>query len=138
MLRLSGLRVSVPRQLLVHICWHGEVNKTLVVVPVEVYAAIEVAGAVFNNLVGLCSESIVQVLEVVFSNVLDAKVVNGKIEPDRAVVVLPESGSVWLFEISVACKAFFEEFVGKDACLWETVHPFPNLDVDITIKHFVA
>ena len=45
-------------------------------------------------------------LEVVFSNVFDTKIVNGKIEPDWAAFMFPEAGRVWLFVISVAGKAF--------------------------------
>ena len=53
MLRLSGFRVSVTCQLLVKVFRHGEVDKTLVIVPLEVDTAIEVASVVFNDLVGL-------------------------------------------------------------------------------------
>ncbi len=31
--------------------------------------------------------------------------------------------------VSLCGKTFFEELVGKDACLWETAHPFSDFDV---------
>jgi hypothetical protein len=40
-----------------------------------------------------------------------------------------------LFEVSMACQTEFEEFVGKDASLWEAVHSFSDFHVDITINN---
>ncbi len=39
-----------------------------------------------------------------------------------------------LFKVFMVCQTEFEEFVGKDAGLWEAVHSFSNFHVDITIK----
>jgi hypothetical protein len=48
--------------------------------------------------------------------------------------MFPETGHVGLFAVSIACQTEFEEFVGKDAGLWEAVHNFPDFYVDITIN----
>ncbi len=39
-----------------------------------------------------------------------------------------------LFKVSMACQTEFEEFVGKDAGLWEAVQTFSDFYVDITIN----
>ncbi len=44
---------------------------------------------------------------------------------------------MWLFEVSVFGKVLLEKLVGQDASLWETIHPYANLHVDVTIKCFV-
>ncbi len=71
-----------------------------------------------------------------FPDILNTKVVDCKNELDGVACVCPEAGSVWLFVISVAGKAFFEEFIGKDASLREAIHAFPNFHVDVTFKGF--
>ncbi len=43
-----------------------------------------------------------------------------------------------LFEVSMACQTEFEEFVGKDAGLWEAVHTLPDFHVDKIINGFFA
>ena len=45
--------------------------------------------------------------------------------------MLPKAGSVGLFKVAMACKAFLEELVGKDASLWEAVHAFAYFHVGI-------
>jgi hypothetical protein len=52
--------------------------------------------------------------------------------------VFPEAMQVGLFEVSMACQMEFEEFVGKDAGLWEAVHTFFDFHVDITINGLFA
>ncbi len=37
-----------------------------------------------------------------------------------------------LFKVSMVCQMEFEEFVGKDAGLWEAIHSFSDFHVDIT------
>ncbi len=43
-----------------------------------------------------------------------------------------------LLEVPMACKMEFEEFVGKDAGLWEAIHTLSDFHVNITINHFFA
>ncbi len=41
-----------------------------------------------------------------------------------------------LFKGSMVCQTEFEDFVGKDAGLWEAVHTLPDFHVDININSF--
>ncbi len=43
-----------------------------------------------------------------------------------------------LFDVSMVCQMEFEEFVGKDAGLWEAVHTFSDFHVDTTINGLFA
>jgi hypothetical protein len=52
--------------------------------------------------------------------------------------MFPEARRVGLFEVSMACQTEFEEFVGKDASLWEAVHPFSDFHVDLIINGLFA
>ncbi len=81
--------MGVPCELLHYIFGHGEVNILLLVVPFKVNAAVEVAYAVFGNFTCFFAKGIVEMLEVVFTNVFDSKVVDSKVEPDGARVMLP-------------------------------------------------
>ncbi len=91
-----------------------------------------IAGAVFDNLVGSRAKGIVEVLEMGLANVFNAKIINGKSKPHQTGVMLPETGNVGLFVVSVACEEFSEEFVCEDAGLWETIHSFAYLHIDVT------
>jgi hypothetical protein len=75
-----------------------------------------------------------EVLEVFIPNTFDAKVVHAQVEPDGLLSVFSEARHVGMFEVSMACQTEFEEFVGKDATLWEVVHSFSDFHVDITIN----
>ncbi len=96
MLRFHGCRVSVASQLFEHILWHGKVDVAFVVIPLEVDA-----GTVFHHLKGFCLKGIVEVLEMGFADVLNTKVINGKIKLHRTKFVLPETGSMGLHGVSV-------------------------------------
>ncbi len=63
---------------------------------------------------------------------------HAQVEPDGSWSVFPEAMQVGLFEVSMACQMEFEEFVGKDAGLWEAVHTFFDFHVDITINGLFA
>ncbi len=71
--------------------------------------------------------------EIVIADILYPKVVNAQVEPDGLGEVLPQAGSVRLFEVAMASKARTEELVGKDAGLWECVHAAAYFHVSITI-----
>ncbi len=43
-----------------------------------------------------------------------------------------------LFKVSMACQTELEDFVGKDASLWEAVRAFSDFHVDITINGLFA
>ena len=53
--------------------------------------------------------------EIVIADILYPKVIDAQVEPDRPGEVLPQAGSVWLFEVAMASKARTEELVGKDS-----------------------
>ncbi len=62
MLGFERRRVSITGELLHDVFGHGEVNISLGIIPLEVNATIEVTGAVFDNVVSLSLEGIVEVL----------------------------------------------------------------------------
>ncbi len=74
-----------------------------------------------------------QVSEIFIAKILYPKVVDAQVEPDRRGEVLPQAGSVRLFEVAMSSKACTEELVGKDASLWESVHAAAYFHVGITI-----
>ena len=74
--------MSIASELLHDILRHGKVNIFFGVVPFEVDAAIEVANMIFNDVVCFSTQGIVEVLKVAVTNILNAKVVNGKVKPD--------------------------------------------------------
>jgi hypothetical protein len=71
-----------------YIFGHGEFNILLFVVPFRIDATVEVAYAVFDNFICFFAKGVIEVLEVVFTNVFNSKVVNSKVEPDGARVML--------------------------------------------------
>ncbi len=71
--------------------------------------------------------------EIVIADILYPKVVNAQVEPDGLGEVLPQAGSVRLFELVMASKAHTEELVGEDAGLWESVHAAAYFHLGITI-----
>ena len=73
-----------------------------------------------------------------FPNILDAEVIYGKVEPERAGLVFPQTRCVGLFMISVAGEAFLQKLVREDSGLRETVHAFPYFHVGIIVKGFLT
>jgi hypothetical protein len=67
---------------------------------------------------------------------LDAKVGNNNVMPQ----VMPKSRHVLTLIIASDGKAFLEEFVCKDASLWELVHTLANFDIHQSagLDNFVA
>jgi hypothetical protein len=59
---------------------------------------------------------------VSIANVLDGKVVNNECKHDGEPFVAPEPGGYCCLVVVKFGKAVLEEFVGKDACLGETVN----------------
>ncbi len=64
------------------------------------------------------------------TNVLDSKVVNNECKHDGVPFVAAEPGGGGCNIVVKFGKAFLEEFVGKDACLGETVHATAHFKVD--------
>ncbi len=64
------------------------------------------------------------------ANVLDGKVINNECKHDGAPFVVPEPGGGGCLIVVKFGKAVLEAFVGKDACLGETIHARAHLEVD--------
>jgi hypothetical protein len=69
-------------------------------------------------------------IQVGITNVLDGKVVGNECKHDGVPFVAPELGDGGCLVVVEFDKAVSEEFVGKDACLGETVHATAHFKVD--------
>ncbi len=99
------------------------------VVPFEHHAS--KAGAInFLRDVVVLFESLAKMIQVGITNVLEGKVVNNECKHDGAPFVAPEPGGGGCFTVVKIGEAVSEEFVGKDACLGETVHATAHFKVD--------
>ncbi len=75
--------------------------------------------------------SLAKIIQVGITNVLDGKVVvDNEGKHDRAPFVAPEPGGGGCLVVVKFGKAVLEAFVGKDACLGETVHATAHSKVD--------
>jgi hypothetical protein len=75
-------------------------------------------------------ESLVKMIQVDIANVLDGKVFDNECKHDGAPFVAPEPGGGCCLIVVEFIKVVLEEFVGKDACLGETVHATAHFKVD--------
>jgi hypothetical protein len=75
-------------------------------------------------------ESLAKMIQVGITNVLDGKVIDNECKHDGAPFVAPEPGGGGCLVVVEFGKAVSNEFVGKDACLGETVHAAVHLKVD--------
>ncbi len=130
---LGGHEMLVPGADVEDITWHGEVARAFgvnwAVVPFKCNAG--KAGAVYflRDFVVLF-ESLAKMIQAGIANLLDGKVVDNECKHDGAPFVAPEPGGGGCLLVVKFGKAVFEEFVGKDACLGETVHATAHLKVD--------
>jgi hypothetical protein len=74
-------------------------------------------------------ESLAKMIQVGVTNVLDGKVVNNECKHEGAPFVAPEPEGGGCLVVVDLGKAVLEEFVGKDACLGETVHDMAHFEV---------
>ncbi len=132
-LALGGHEMPVPGADVVDVSWHGKAAQAFgvnwAVVPFERHAGN--AGAV--NFLGdfiVLFESLAKMIQVGITNVLDGKAVNNECKHDGAQFVVPEPGGGGCFVVVKIGEAVSEEFVGKDACLGETVHATAHFKVD--------
>ncbi len=115
------------------VTWHGEAARAFgvnwSVVPFKCHAG--KAGAVYflRDFVVLF-ESLTNMIQVGITDVLDGKVVDNECKHDGAQFVAPEPGGGGCLVVVEFSKAVLEEFVGKDACLGETVHAMAHFKVD--------
>ncbi len=75
-------------------------------------------------------ESLAKMIQVGITNVLDGNVVNNECKHDRVPFVVSEPGGGSCIIVVKFSKAVLEEFVGKNACLGETVHATVHFKVD--------
>ncbi len=125
-MELGGHGMLVPGADIEDITWHGEAARAFgvnwAVVSFKCHAG--KAGAVDFL------RDFVVFLQVGIANVLDGKVVNNEWKHDRVPFVVPEPGGGGCLVVVEFGKAVSEEFVGKDACLGDTVHATVHLNVD--------
>ncbi len=132
-LALGGREMLVPGADIADVTWYGEAagafGMNRAVVPFECHAG--EAGAIdFLRDFVLLFESLAKMIQVGITNVLDGKVVDNECKHDGAPFVAPEPGGGGCLVVVKFGEAFSEEFVGKDACLGETVHAMAHFEVD--------
>ncbi len=76
-------------------------------------------------------------IQVGITNVLDGKVVNNECKHDKVPFVVPELGGGGCLVVFEFGKVVSEEFVGKDACLGETVHATAHFKVDPGVREIL-
>jgi hypothetical protein len=69
-------------------------------------------------------------IQVGITNVLDGKVIDNECKHDGAPFVVPEPGGGGCLVVLKFGEAVSKEFVGKDACLGETIHATAYFKVD--------
>ncbi len=130
---LNGHGMLVPGADVEDITRHGEAERAFdlncTVVPFKCHTG--KAGAVnFLRDFVVLFESLAKMIQVGIIDVLDGKVVDNECKHDGAPFVVPEPGGGGCLIVVKFDKAVLEEFVGKDACLGETIHTTAHLQVD--------
>ena len=67
------------------------------------------------------------------SDIFDAEVIDHEGEADGAGDVLPQARRVGYFVVSMWPKAFLQELVGEDACLWQSIDGLSYLHIYLPI-----
>ncbi len=124
---------------ILNVAWHGKMYLVLFVVPGKCEAKVLCAVPVGVNFVVFLKDDH-KMFDIVFVDVLHAKIVDDEGEADRVPVMTPVS---WcdcaLTVVSCFVEAFGEEFLRNDAGLWEAIHPASHFAENIAIcVHFVA
>ncbi len=84
---------------------HGNVYQTSAIFPLEIDAAVEIAGPILNNFLCFSVYSRKEVLEILIANVFDTKVVNAQIKPDGLGDMFPNTGHVLYFKVAMLSQA---------------------------------
>ncbi len=130
---LGGHEMLVSGADVEDVTWHGEVARVFgvnwAVVPFEHHASKAGAADFLRDFVVLF-ESLAKMIQVGNTNLLDGKVVDNECKHDGAPFVVPEPGGGGCLVVVKVGKAVSEEFIGKDACLGETVHATVHFEVD--------
>ncbi len=130
---LGGHEMPVPGADIVDVSWHGKAARAFgmnwAVVLFEHHAG--KAGAVdFLRGFVVLFESLAKMIQVGITNVLGGKVVNNECKHEGAPLVAPEPRGGGCFVVVKIGEVVLEEFVGKDACLGETIHAKAYFEVD--------
>ena len=75
---------------------------------------------------------------MLFSNILNAEIVDNESEADWSCSVFPETRGVDDFVVAVFCEALFEQFVGQYTGLGEAIHGAANLHTDVAVFDLIA
>ncbi len=129
-LALGGYGMLVPGAEVEDIIQHGEAARAFgvnwAVVPFKCHTG--EAGAVnFLRDFVVLLESLAKKIQVGIANILDGKVVDNQCKHDGVPFVAPERGGCGCLVVVEFGKTVSEDFVGKDACLRETVHAMAHL-----------
>jgi hypothetical protein len=92
----------------------------------------ELAGPVGGDLIH-GREGVNKVLCIGLVDLFDSKVIYDKGETEVAGGVLPETRGLGRGRVAISGQVLGEALVGKDAGLFETLHPLTNLEVDPAI-----
>ncbi len=79
--------------------WHGDVNSSVDIIPIEGYPAIQVSCPILCQCVR-CLQACNQVLDIVVIDVLDSEVIDHKYEQNWASVMVPKARRVHAFMVS--------------------------------------
>ena len=105
---------------------HGDMHLSLGIVPgnseTKVSCAIPLLGCL-----------IVEVYKF-FSDVFDPEIVSTEGKGDRSLVMLPVARGSCTLPVTFSDQPYFEEFLCSDASLWQSIHTFLDVDIDITIR----
>ncbi len=130
---LGGHGMLVPGADVEDITWHGEAARAFgmnwAVVPFNCHAGKASTINFLRDFVVLF-ESLAKMIQVGIANVLDGKVINYECKHNGVPFVAPELGGGGCLVVVKFGKAVSDEFVGKDACLAESVHATVHLKVD--------
>ena len=77
-------------------------------------------------------------LQVVVDGVLDAKVIDDKAEYYREVFVFEEASCLFQLVISVLGEVRYKLVISKSAGLWDPIHAFTYLYVDMAVVYEVG
>jgi hypothetical protein len=79
------------------------------------------------------AEGGVEMIRMLFADILDAEITDNEDKGNRTSSMFEVAWSGCDGSIAILGEVEYKTFVGKDTGLWEAIHAFVDLDVDITI-----
>mgnify|MGYP006175787709 CR=1 FL=1 len=128
MLRPARLRMIVFEEYICDVAFHGEMTHVVVVVPVEVDTRKLGSKPIGCYLIRLL-EGLEEMVSMLTTDILDAKVINDKDKDNGMPFVVPESGCDVALGVSMLGKALGEEIVCQSTHLLQPIYPFGDLEV---------